>query len=226
MKHYRFLFLILFLAGLQLSAVDPKGSGQQKDQWRLYGLASGIIEYQVSGSQRGKEVLFFDRWGLRQARYSQVEDFMTGIRNMATILDRDWVYTIDLDKKIGRKTPNVIFKQFFGQVAGGEQGEAAASMMVNLGAETKGIGPIMNRECEIWENPKTGSTYWLWKGIPLQTQIKFAGIGLTVTASVLHENADVPEEKFVIPPDIQFVNEDIENILLSDRGQLERPLYF
>lgn len=58
---------------LALAGGITKSWGQEVHRYKI---RSGIVEYKLSGVQTGSETIYFDRWGMREAKYSQAETKM------------------------------------------------------------------------------------------------------------------------------------------------------
>ena len=73
---------------------------------RIFDIESGIIEYEITGSQTGTKKLYFTDWGRKQAEYSNTilrVGKYSKEANLLKINDGDWQYIIDLDRKTGTK---------------------------------------------------------------------------------------------------------------------------
>ena len=85
-------------------------------KYHKYQMRSGIIEYVIEGQKTGVEVLYFDRWGMREVKYTKTKHPKLGRQTMVTLFDKDWTYTVDLDKKLGTKAENNLLKMYMQQV--------------------------------------------------------------------------------------------------------------
>ena len=72
---------------------------------------------------------------------------------------------------------------------------------------------IMGKTCDKYtmDDPalKMKSTYSVWNGIPLKSEIDMAGVKATVTTTKIEENASIPAEKFEIPAYKVFSNKEL-----------------
>ena len=98
MKKLMFISLVtlLYFSSLNAHATSIK----------RYTVKSAIVEYEISGSQTGSETLYFKNFGEKEARYSQMNIKMFGFNSETenlTIIDSDWLYTINLKEKQGTK---------------------------------------------------------------------------------------------------------------------------
>lgn len=72
----------------------------------------------------------------------------------------------------------------------------------------QGTEEVMGKTCDKYtmDDPtlKMKSTYCVWNGIALKSEINMAGIVAKVTTKKIEENASVPATKFEIPKDIKI----------------------
>ena len=105
---------------------------------KRYLVESGIVEYEMSGMQHGTETIYFDRWGWREAKYTNSEISIGGIsrkENKFTIMDGEWIYNIDLEHRTATKTKNPMLAQFIEAAKKKDQSlaELGEEMMRNMG---------------------------------------------------------------------------------------------
>lgn len=136
---------------------------------------------------------------------------------MLTLLQGDWVFTIDLDKRIGRKIQNRMMTEFLNAPAGQEDLTFDKAMMAKIGGQKIGEEKMNGFSCEVWEIKDVGTRTWYWKWIPLKMVITMGGAQITIVATKVTEGADIQKNKFLIPAGIQFMDQDINEILLSLR---------
>jgi len=195
------LFLIL-LAGF-CTVKDAAGQGPVP---KRYAIESGVIEYSFEGIQSGTETVYFDRWGMREARYAKGQVRQGGRTQKIDRLllrDGDWVYNIDLDKKIGAQSPNPF--RLPPQVPGEQTSvEMNEEIMQKIGGVKTGSEKVAGKKCDIWEVQAMGSKSWLWKWIPLKTQSLIPNMKVTMTATRVEERP-VSADKFQIPKDVQIM---------------------
>ncbi|MEP1095142.1 MAG: hypothetical protein ABJG78_08530 [Cyclobacteriaceae bacterium] len=172
---------------------------QQK--FKRYGIKSGIIEYELSGAQSGKETVYFDDWGYREAKYTEAEFSFSGFtqkNNSITIMEGKMIYSIDLSTNTGTKVENTMFDGLEDE----DLEKMGEKMMKEMGGEKTGTEEVMNKECDVWEIKHMGSKTWVWKSIPLKTEVNM-GMQMNIVATSITEG-DVPAEKFEIPEGITF----------------------
>jgi len=186
---------------------------------KRYLVESGIVEYEMSGMQKGTETVYFDRWGWREAKYTNSELSIAGIsrkESKLSLMDGEWLYTIDLERRTGTKIKNTLLPQFIEAAKRKDQSmtEMGEEMMRNMGGEKMGTEQIAGKPCEIWVMKKMGSRTCVWNGVTLRTEVTMAGMQMTSTARRFEDNAGIPADKFAIPGDIKITeSQDVKRVL-------------
>jgi len=207
MREHLKIGFVLFLMGLGIFLDEAVA------QPHRYDIEAGIIEYKIVGSENGTEMLYFDRWGMREARYITYETQMYGLRHLVTILEGDWIYRLDLDKKIGTKEQNIILKELL-ESPSQDNIPLGVKAIAKMGGEPIKMEEVRGKTCEVWEIKAMGKRFWLWEGIMLKAQTERGIIHTTQEATAILEG-QISEDKFMIPADIQFIEGNIDEILLS-----------
>ncbi len=199
-------YLILFMAGVFAVATCAKA---QSPELRRYKLRSAVVEYKMSGAQTGVETIYFDQWGMREAKYTQAEINMMGVsvkKNELTFLDGDWTYRVDLDKKTGAKMPTPLMQEM--KEAAKRQGkdftDMGKEMLIRMGGKKIGEAAVLGKPCEIWTIKSLQTTSWIWQGVTLKTEAKMMGKTMLTEATRVQENPAIPPEKFVLPQDVKI----------------------
>lgn len=199
-----FLFLSILIAfGNSTPETNTKNQDSKKSTSGIkrYGVKKACIEYEISGSQIGTEILYFEEWGMREAKYTKTELKIAGITqktNTATFLDGSWIYTIDLDKNTGTKMENPMLKQLEGK----DLTEVGEQMMKSMGGKKIGSELFLGKMCDIWEIKNLGTKAWIWKGITLKTKTNMMGMKMSNTAIKIQD--DFPKKKLEIPAGVNF----------------------
>jgi hypothetical protein len=196
----------LFLALLFLANWNAESSGQD---FRRYKIRSGIIEYKMSGMQTGTETIYFDRWGIREAKYTQIEikvGNMSVKQNRLTLLDGEWTYGVDLDTKTGTKTPTPLMKELTGAAKreGKDATEIGEEMLAGMGGRKIGMETLLGKSCDVWEIKSLNAKSWIWQGMTLKTEVNMMGKVTTTEVVRLQDNVNVPEEKLTLPKDVKI----------------------
>ena len=209
MKKLRLITLLFFfllavtcvksIAGNKIENQDIKKS---ISKMKRYGVKKARIEYTLSGTQTGTETLYFDEWGMREAKYTKTELKILGITqktNTATFIEDTWIYTVDLDKKTGTKTENTMLKALEGQ----NLEDVGKQMMIKMGGKKVGSEKILgDKDTEIWEMQNMGTKIWLWNGIPLKTETNMMGMKISNVATKIQ--FDFPKKYLEKPTDVDF----------------------
>ena len=196
---------------------------------RRYLVESGIVDYEISGVQKGTETVYFDRWGWREAKYTNSEISVAGItrkENKFTILDGEWIYNIDLERRTGTKTKNPMLEKFIAAAKNQDKSltELGEEMMRRMGGERNGTDTVAGQPCDIWVVKQMASRSCVWNGVTLRTEATMGGMQITSTATRFQANAAIPAEKFLIPGDIKItegpdVKKMLENIREKSNGR-------
>jgi hypothetical protein len=176
---------------------------------KRYLVESGIIEYELTGPQKGTETVYFDKWGWREAKYTNSELSIAGItrkESKLSFMDGDWIVNVDLERRTGTKIKNSLLPQFIeaAKKKGQTMTELGEEMLSNMGGQKVGTDQIAGKTCDVWETKSLGSRSCVWHGVTLMTQTNMAGMQITSTATRFEENASIPADKFVIPGDVRI----------------------
>jgi hypothetical protein len=182
---------------------------------KIFGIQSGIIEYEITGSQTGNKKLYFDDWGRKQAEYSnstiKVGKFSKH-SNLLKITNGDWQYIINLEKKTGTKRENPILGKMYelsNQINYNDFGEQL--VLIEGGVKT-GMGVIAGKNCTIYNFKNKKSNRWIWNWITLKSESLSGGVHITVTAKNILENVSVPDSVFNPPPDVMVIEVDLQDL--------------
>lgn len=197
----------LFTFALSSSFLIASGtaSSQSLAGVKRYLVKSGIVEYTLSGTRKGTETIYFDNWGMREAKHTKAEMSMMGItqtQNTLGIIDGAYTYNIDLDTKTGTKMETPMLKELAANTK--DLTEAGEKMMKNMGGVKIGTEVILGKSCDVWEIKNMKSKTWVWKGVPLKTHVNMPSMEMTIMATKIDEGASIAADKFAIPPDVKI----------------------
>lgn len=200
-KRLNFVFAIFLLAGCAANAWSQ--------DFRRYKMRAAIVEYKMSGMQSGTETLYFDRYGMREAKYTQTEIKAGTIvvkQNRMTLLDGEWTYNVDLDTKTGTKIPTPFMKELTGAAKreGKDATEIGEEMLARMGGRKIGTETVLGKPCDVWEIKNLNAKSWVWQGVTLKTVVNMMGQMMTTEAVRLQDNASIPEEKLTLPKDVKI----------------------
>lgn len=175
---------------------------------------SGIIKYEVYGATiTGSEVVYYDDWGSREAKYITTTMELGGLsvtRNTLVLLEENgqWINNVDLNVRTGIRMRNPRYKDSIGQ-SRREREKNEEKKNIDAGGRKVEIERVIGKPCVVWEEQNTGIKTCTWNGIVLK-KISDLGFSRTTTvATEIEERVSVPEEKFTIPPDIEMKTVDI-----------------
>ena len=201
------LFFVLVVACINASFAANTPSRYPKSK-------TGIIKYEIYGATTvGTEVLYYDDWGRREAKYITTTMDLGGVtvtRNALVLLEENgrWINTVDLNARTGIRMRNPRYKESIGQ-SRREREKNEENKNIDAGGRKIEIERVIGKPCVVWEVQYSGIKTCTWNGIVLK---KISGPGFSRTTTVatkIDERVSIPEEKFTIPPDIEMKTVDI-----------------
>ncbi|MEM7372940.1 MAG: hypothetical protein AAF587_30240 [Bacteroidota bacterium] len=173
--------------------------------YRRFEVEQGIITYTLSGSlQRGSRIIYFDRWGLRQAIYDKAITNVFGLKKKVTsiqFLDGEQQYVYNKRRKTYRSTRQAVFAQLLTEKEETENTQAqkgVEAFLIGMGGTKMGKETVMGKPCEIWKMT-LGGTHYVWKGMSLRTSSSLFGIETEWQVSKIELNEKVPDRKLLLP---------------------------
>lgn len=191
----------------------PPGPGMT----HFYALEQGSIVYEISGAAKGKETLYFDHWGMRQARHKMIDAQRMGSSNTVTLNLGPEIVVMDPDKNLGQKKEDAKLKEVLASLKADDDQMIAVKLLTVSGGQKVGEEKVLDRPCEIWEIAALKMKTWLWNGIALKMKMDTAEGEIFYVAIKVDQNTLVDEKLFIVPPGVQFVDFDINEILISKR---------
>lgn len=168
--------------------------------YKRYAVEKGMVTYKVSGISSGTETIYWDQYGMREAKYTQTTSKMFGTAsetNALMLLHGTTQYQIDLNTNSGTKTVNHVLK---GMVEEDENvGEVGKRMLESMGGNKTGEVDFLNKPCEVWEVSSMAATLYVWNYISLRSESNLMGLTQIIEAVEIQVDIDIPEEKFAIP---------------------------
>ena len=201
------LFFVLVVACINASFAANTPSRYPKSK-------TGIIKYEIYGATTvGTEVLYYDDWGSREAKYITTTMDLGGVtvtRNALVLLEENgrWINTVDLNARTGIRMRNPRYKESIGQ-SRREREKNEENKNIDAGGRKIEIERVIGKPCVVWEVQYSGIKTCTWNGIVLK---KISGPGFSRTTTVateIDERVSIPEEKFTIPPDIEMKTVDM-----------------
>jgi hypothetical protein len=190
------------------AATAPATAGTNPEVHR-YRVQSGVVTYALSGVQTGTETLYFDRWGMREAKHTQTEIRAAGVtirQNQLVVMADGFTTTVDLDKQTGTRIPTPLIGELVeaAQQSGADMTDIGEEMMTRMGAVKVGTETVLDKPCDVWEVKQLNTKTWVWEGVTLRTEVNLAGQRVLTEATAVQENAAVPEDRFTIPAGVQI----------------------
>jgi hypothetical protein len=201
---YKGLIALFFLS----SCASLKKASPPEGRYYRYGVESGIIEYSLTGTQEGKETIYFKDWGMIEAKYTDTkitfQDSSENI-NSLTIINNDSVFFIDLNKKTGIKLENKMLKEMADSLSTKDLGLVGESMIKDqMKGRKTGTEKILGKKCDVWETTMPKGKTWIWKNITLKLTFNMMGMKAENTATKIKTGVEIPPEKFIAPPGIKL----------------------
>lgn len=181
----------------------------------IYGMEHAVIEYEISGAVKGKQTLYFDQWGMRQARHKVAETQRWGTTSSVTLNLGADILIYDPNKNLGQKKEDKVLKQLLADFKPEDvKLLSIAALELSSGKKIKDE-TLLDRPCEVWETtaPKTRS--WVCEGMLLKTEEETPEGVVIFTAVSVDPTAPIEENLFLIPQEIRFIERDINEILIS-----------
>lgn len=182
---------------------------------KIYGIKSGIIEYEITGSQTGTKKLYFDDWGRKQAEFTnstiKVGKY-TKHSNLLKITKGDWQYIINLENNTGLKRENPVIEKIIELKNHTNYGEFGEQLLLISGGFESGGEIVADKKCKIFEFKKQNSKSWIWNWLMLKSETKRGKINITVVAKNIEENVFIADTVFNPPKNILIIEVDLEDL--------------
>ncbi len=182
---------------------------------KIYGIKSGIIEYEITGSQTGTKKLYFDDWGRKQAEFTnstiKVGKY-TKHSNLLKLTKGDWQYIINLENKTGLKRENPVIEKIIELKNQTNYGEFGEQLLLISGGYESGGDIVADKKCKIFEFKKQNSKSWIWNWLMLKSETKRGKTNITVVAKNIEENVFIADTVFSPPKNILIIEVDLEGL--------------
>ena len=182
---------------------------------KIYGIKSGIIEYELTGSQTGTKKLYFDDWGRKQAEFTnstiKVGKY-TKHSNLLKITNGDWQYIINLENNTGLKRENPVIEKIIELKNQTNYGEFGEQLLLISGGFESGRDIVADKKCKVYEFKKQNTKSWIWNWLMLKSETKRGNINITVVAKNIEENVFIADTVFNPPKNILITEVDLESL--------------
>ena len=187
------------------------------------------IEYQLSGSQKGIDVLFIQDYGKLRVKTHKATTTVLGmatVEDTVVFTDQDWVTTYNLAKKTGNKitNPNKLYMAEYNTLTPAEKKnveknaqQLGASFMGQFGGEVKrSRTQLLGYDCDV-TSMGTMSTVSIIHGtdIPLRSEVSVMGVRNTVIATRIDTTTTVPASLFAPPTGITPTLDKEADVMMS-----------
>jgi len=173
-----------------------------------YGVESGIVKYKITLSGKlmdniiegkGQEIVYFDKWGNKIIKEEKItKTTKTNVFNKVINQSENIHHIQKLENEIIYK---VDFKNQKINTYKKNNTELIKHNNNNL-LEKYGGKKLINEvfkgyDCEVWD--VSGTKQWLYKGVPLKTEVTIMGIKTTKEAISANFNVLLTESEFNLP---------------------------
>jgi hypothetical protein len=182
---------------------------------KIYGIKSGIIEYEITGSQKGTKKLYFDEWGRRQAEFTNATIKVgkyTKHSNLLKITDGDWQYIINLENETGIKRENPVIEKIIELKNQTNYGEFGEQLLLISGGFESGQDIVADKKCKVYEFKKQNTKSWIWNWLMLKSETTRGNINIKVIAKKIEENVFIADTVFSPPINILVTEVDLESL--------------
>jgi hypothetical protein len=166
-----------------------------------YGIETGVVEYKTKMmGMDAIQKLYFVGYGEKESTVTDIE--MMGMKLKSVTVTKDgMMYNYDPQQRTGSKTSmnsksNIDFENLTEQV------------MEDMKIRKVGEERMLGRKCIKYSidnaSLKMKGYYWVWKGIPLKTDVDMGSMKMVLEAISVQENVSIPDNQFDIPGDIRF----------------------
>jgi len=196
----------------------------QEGNYKVFPFKSGIVEYKLEGNSKGTHTKYFDKYGYKQADYTNTETTVFGFtkkEKKGTILIGPKVYSINYKNKTVSVSTNPVYESYANS-NGADYDKLGRKALTSLGfSNTNKTENIAGKKCEIWQG--TLGKVWIWKGLSLKNETTVLGVSIVETATSIKVNVSVPSSKFEIPKGFKVNEMDnaYPNMSASERQMME-----
>lgn len=215
------IFVILFVLALACSAHALDNPWNMKLPFK-----NAKIDYQLSGTMKGKKTLYIKDYGKTRAEYTETAMEIFGMRQEQKdliITTPDWIYTINLLKKTGTRHVNMrkLMKQEFDKLSKKEKKKILTS---NDGGIKKNAASILGYKCD--QVKASGTTSYTISGTDVVMKItgNTMGIEFSQTAIALKKKK-ASSSLFKVPDGISVEHdEQTDNMMRQQAKEMIQAL--
>ena len=189
---------------------------------KIYGIKSGIIEYEITGSQTGIKKLYFDDWGRKQAEYTNSTIKIGKYKkhsNLLKITNGDLQYIINLEKTTGTKRENPLIEKIIELQNQTNYGEFGEQLILISGGFESGSDMVADKKCKVYEFKSQNTKSWIWNWLMLKSETQRGKTNITVVAKKIEENVFIADTVFSPPKNVLIIEVDLES-LRNQEGEI------
>ena len=188
-----FCLLIALLMTNQLIA--------QEVSLKPYGIESGIIEYEYSGSEVGKGIMYFDEFGSRCAMNMDTKRGEE-VNKGWVISHKEYQYIFDPAKpNDGLKMKNPMLEGLL-KMDKQDYDKAAEDLYSQMGMKRAGTEKFLDKDCIAFKGDM--GKILTWNGILMLMDMNYGGMKSRQEVTSIKVNVPVDEKYFEIPENIKF----------------------
>jgi hypothetical protein len=193
---------------VQFATAQKSSSQLDKEGYKRYAMISAYVEFAIRGAQSGKEILQFDRWGLREAKFENLEmkaGGMTIPTKTETIMDGEFTYALDRDKNTATKTTNQMLTQITAKHETKDLTEVGERTLKAMGAKKTGTESFLGKKCDVWEVKSLGTRMLVYNGLVVKSETNLGGMKIIREATKFEENAKIADDKLTVPSTMKVI---------------------
>ena len=195
-KNYHEFFISLLVALLIISRIQA-----QEVSLKPYGIQSGIIEYNYSGSQVGTGILYFDEYGYRSAMKMDTKR-NDQLQKGWVVSFKEYQYIFDPEKPDeGLKMKNPIIESLQ-KMDKPDFDKVTEDLYSKMGLKRTGKEKFMDKDCIVFKGDM--GKVLTWNGILMLMDMNYSGIQTKQEVTSIKINVPVDAKYFEIPKNIKF----------------------
>jgi hypothetical protein len=167
---------------------------------KRYDVKSGVVEYAISSSGTvegsGSSKLQFKDYGDLEINSQTLTTSMMGMKDTTrdlSKLENGVIYSVDFDEQVIVVINPETLQEAYGQ----DMGQVGLEMLEAMGAEKTGTEKVLGYRCDLWT--AQGSSFWLYKGVPLKIVVSTMGMTQTSVATSAKFDVSLSNSEFVLP---------------------------
>lgn len=208
------LAFVLVSCDNQKETSDKPGEHQPVAQadtaYKRYAVKQAHIRYENTGHIRGTEDLYIMDWGRREARYSNLEMLRPeGVmpQQTATITDGSFIIMADIPRRSGNRFREPFLDSLL-QLKDPDSPEAnSRKVMTDMGFTRAGTDTVLGKITDIWYQPQSGTTMWLWGGVVLKQRVDNPQMQHEAWAISIDTVTPIDRSKFTAPEGLTYIED-------------------